>query len=54
MEELEAEKQFWEERLMALTESSIEYERVQSQISDIEYDMEHFSESNTIKGSKER
>ena len=49
MEELETEKQFWEERLKALDESSIGYERVESQIYDIEYAVEHFSESDYVK-----
>ncbi|MBD5095917.1 MAG: hypothetical protein HDT40_02745 [Lachnospiraceae bacterium] len=49
MEELEAEKQFWEERLMALDESSNGYSHVQSEIRYIEYAMEHFSESNDVK-----
>ncbi|MBD5095918.1 MAG: hypothetical protein HDT40_02750 [Lachnospiraceae bacterium] len=49
MEELEAEKQFWEERLRDLDESSIAYGRVESQLYDIENIMEHFSESNYAK-----
>ncbi len=49
LEELEAEKQFWEERLMALDEDSNGYERVESQIFDIEYVMASFSESNYVK-----
>ena len=49
MEELETEKQFWEERLMTLDEGSDGYGRVQSQVAWIEYRMEHFSESNDVK-----
>ncbi|MDE5873392.1 MAG: hypothetical protein K2H07_05710, partial [Lachnospiraceae bacterium] len=37
MEELEAEKQFWEERLKALDDSSARYSHVQSEIGYIEY-----------------
>ncbi len=49
LEELEAEKQFWEERLMDLDESSNGYSHVQSEIGYIEYKMEHFSENNDVK-----
>ncbi len=47
--ELESEKQFWENRLVALDEGSRGYERVKSEISDIEYVMEHFSENNYVE-----
>ena len=49
LEELEAEKQFWEERLMDLDESSIGYERVERQIRHIGYAMEDFSEGDYVK-----
>ena len=49
IQELETEKQFWEERLDALDESNRGYERVQTQVAWIEYRMEHFSESNYVK-----
>ena len=43
LEELEAEKQFWEERLMALDENSNGYSRVDTEIGYLLYSMEHFS-----------
>ena len=49
LEELEAEKQFWEERLMALDENSNGYSRVDTEIGYLLYSMEHFSESNYVK-----
>ncbi len=49
MDELETEKQFWEERFMALDESSAGYSHVQSEIGYIEYTIEHFSESDYVK-----
>ncbi|MDE5873394.1 MAG: hypothetical protein K2H07_05720, partial [Lachnospiraceae bacterium] len=51
-EELETEKQFWEERLMALEaldESSDGYGHVQSEIDYIEHQIEHLSESEYVK-----
>ena len=48
-DELETEKQFWEERLDALDESSAGYSHVQSEIGYIEYQIEHFSESDYVK-----
>lgn len=53
LEELETEKQFWEERLMTLTEGSNGYSRVESEIAYIEYLMEHFSESDYVKYPEE-
>lgn len=49
LEELEAEKYFWEERLAALDESSSGYRCVDSEISHIKQEMEHFSERNHVK-----
>ena len=54
LEELEAEKQFWEERLMDLDESSDGYSHVQSEIGYIEHKIEHFSESNDVKYSEDQ
>ena len=54
LEELETEKQFWEERLMTLTEGSNGYSRVESEIAYIEYLMEHFSESDYVKYPEEQ
>ncbi len=49
LEELESEKQFWEERLIDLDEGSTGYARIKSEIDALEYDIINFSESNYIK-----
>ncbi len=49
LEELEAEKQYWEERLADLDKSSNRYRCVDSEVSYIEQEMEHFSERNHVK-----
>ncbi len=48
-EELETEKQFWEELLMTLDESSSGYRHVQSEIDFTKYAMEDFFESNYVQ-----
>ncbi len=49
LEELETEKQFWEERLIDLDEDSTGYARVKSEIDALEYDIINFSENNYVK-----